>query len=794
MLKSYLKTAFRNLWKNKSFSLINISGLAVGIASCLIIFLYIIDQLSYDKSYKYSNNIYRLVLDIKSGNEVNKYSTTSPPMGPYLVQKFPEVREAVRVRIGSAALMESKNFKAYEENIIFADSNFFNLFSFPLSKGNPLKALNEPNSVVLTSETAKRYFGNENPIGKIIKMDNRFPLKITGIISPGKFNSHIKFDFLISFSTFPSTLPAGYSINDWGWTSFFTYLRINNNSDVKKLETELPGFINNIFSKQTAQRLSLHLEPLKDIYFDTERVGDFGVYGNKTSLNLIGIIAVLSLIIAIFNFINLSTAKSVIRGKEVGVRKVLGANRPQLIKQFLGESVILVLFSLLVSLVLIEIFLPRISSSLNLNIALSDLRSVYIIILLLVFPILIGTLAGIFPAFILSNFIPSKILKGNFDSRKSGISLRKALIIAQFLISTLLITGTLIVSRQMNYIRNKNLGFDKDKVIVLKLRGDELLNRFETIKSSISNIPEVLSIGGARNGLEGNYGSNTLVIRNEKKNELESYDINIYPVNYEFFKTLDIKFLSGRSFNKAFASDSNAYILNESALKFFSIKNPINSAARFRNGSQGKIIGIVKDFNYTSLHNRIEPLVFYLSPSNSENMFIKIRGNNILNTIRQIKEHWNKLLPNYPVDYSFLDEKINRIYKSDEFFAVLTNYFSGLAIIIACIGLFGLISFSTEQRRKEIGIRKVLGSSVTGIIKLLTIDYLKLILVSILIAFPLSYYFMNSWLQNYAFRTDISVWVFFISGITIFLIAGITISYHIIRSAKANPVESLKYE
>ena len=794
MLKNYLNIAFRNLWRHKSFSIINISELAIGIASCLIIFLYINDQLSYDKFIKQSDNIYRLVLDVKSGNVVNKYSTTSPPMGPYIVQKFPEVKEAVRVRLGSAALMESDNFKSYEENIIFADSNFFNLFSFPLSKGNPFEALSEPNSIVLTSETAGRYFGNENPIGKIINMDKRFPLKVTGIIAPEKFNSHINFDFLISFSTFPQTLPPGYSINDWGWTSFFTYLRINNNSGVKKLEAELPGFIKNVFSQQTAERLSLHLEPLRDIYFDTERFGDFGVSGNKTSLFLIGIIALLSLIIALFNFINLSTAISVYRGKEVGIRKVLGAKKQQLIKQFLGESIIIVLFALLVSFVLIEIFLPIISSSLNLHISLSGLNPIYIIILLLVFPILIGTMAGIFPAFILSNFIPSKILKGKFNSGKPGILLRKILIAAQFLISALLITGTLIVSKQMNYIRNKNLGFDKDKVIVLKLRGEELLNRFETIKSSILNVPEVVSIGGARNSLDGDYGSNTVVIQNDKRNELERYNINIYPVNYGFFKTLDIKFISGRSFNTAFASDSNAFILNESAVKFFGIKDPINLEAGFGNDSRGKIIGVVKDFNYTSLHNKIEPLVFYLSPSNSENMFIKIRGNNTLNTIQKIKENWNRLLPNYPVDYSFLDEKINRKYKSDEVFAVLTNYFSGLAILIACAGLFGLISFSTEQRRKEIGIRKVLGSSVLEIVKFLTFDYLKLIFMSILIAFPLTYYFMNSWLQNYAFRINISIWTFILTAIIIFVIACSTISYHIIKAAKKNPVESLRYE
>ncbi len=358
----------------------------------------------------------------------------------------------------------------------------------------------------------------------------------------------------------------------------------------------------------------MHLEPLKDIYFDNERIGDLGILGNKSSLYIIGIIALLSLIIAGFNFINLSTARSVNRGKEVGIRKVLGANKSQLIKQFLSESIILVLFSFIVSLLLIELFLPIISSFLNLKISLSDLSFIYVLILLLIFPILIGTIAGIFPAFILSNFIPTKILKGQFHSGSFGVMLRKALIVTQFLISTLLITGTIIVSKQMEYIRNKNLGFDKDKVIVLKLRGQELLNRYETIKSNLLNIPEVINIGGARNGLDGGYGSNTMFIENSQNKSLERYNINIYPVNYDFFKTLDIQFVSGRRFNKAYATDTSAFILNESAVKFLGLKDPLDIKARFGDGPQGRIIGIVKDFNYTSLHNKIEPLVFYISP------------------------------------------------------------------------------------------------------------------------------------------------------------------------------------
>ncbi len=794
MLKNYLKIAFRNILRFKLYSTINILGLATGIASCIIILLYVQDQFSYDKFGKNSDTIYRLVLNIKNSNSTNKYSTTSPPMGPYLVENIPGVKEAVRVRIGSASLMESGNVKAYEEKIVFADSNFFDLFSFPLSKGDSKSALSEPNEVVITSEMAKKYFGDENPVGKIIKMDKRFNLKVTGVISPEKFNSHIKFDFLISFSTFPSTLPAGYSINDWGWTSFFTYLQINNNSDVKNLEAKLPALIRTVFNGKTAQRLSLHLEPLKDVYFDNERIGDFGVSGNKSSLYIISIISFLILIIAGFNFVNLSTARSAKRSREVGIRKLLGADKSRLMKQFLGEAITISVISVLVALAIIELILPVINSRLNINIFLADLGPVYLISLIILLPLLIGFLAGIFPAFVLSNFVPSKVLKENVYSVKSGLSLRKILITAQFLITTILIIGTLIVTEQMNYIKNRDLGFNKENVLILKLRGKELLSKFETIKNSMLNISQVVSIGGARNSLDGDYGTATVVVPGNKNNTSEKYDINIYPVNFGFFKTLGIKFISGRAFDKNFATDCDAFILNESAAKTLNLGKTVNTQIRFAGSQKGNVIGIVKDFNYTSLHNKIAPLVFFMSPSENENMFIRINGGNIPETISEIKSTWDRIVPGFPLDYSFFDQKLDRIYKSDQRFATIIYYFSALVIFIACFGLFGLISFSVEQRIKEVGIRKVLGASVTSVSILLSKEFVKLVLIANIIAWPVSYFVMNKWLQDFAYRTNIS-WIIFVlaCGITL-LIAMATVSFQAIRAATANPVESLKYE
>lgn len=794
MLKSYLKIAYRNILKFKLYSSINILGLAAGIASCLIILLYVQDQFSYDKFGKNYDKIYRLVLDIKNSNNTNKYSTTSPPMGPYLVDNFPEVKEAVRVRIGSSALMESDNVRAYEEKIVFADSNFFNLFSFPLAKGNPKSALNEPNEIVITSEMAKKYFGSRDPVGKIIKMDKRFNLKVTGVISPKKFNSHTKFDFLISFSTFPSTLPPGYSINDWGWTSFFTYIQINNNNNLKNLEAKLPTLIKTIYTESTAQKLSLHLEPLKDIYFDNERIGDFGVSGNKSSLYIISVIAFLILVIAGFNFVNLSTARAVKRSKEVGIRKVLGADRSLLIKQFLGESIMIAVISVLVALTITELILPVINSRLNINISLTDLGPIYLISFILFLPLLLGFVAGIFPAFVLSNFTPSEVLKENIYSFKTGLSLRKFLITAQFLITTVLIIGTLFVTEQMNYIKDKNLGFDKENVLILKLRGKELLNKFETIKNSMLNVSEVVSIGGARNSMDGDYGTATVNVPNDKNNISESYDINIYPVDYGFFKTLDIKFISGRAFDKSFATDSSAFILNETAAKMLNLKNNNNTLIGFAGGHKGNVLGVVKDFNYTSLHNKIAPLVFFMSPTENENMFMRIKSGDISETITKIKNTWDRVVPGYPLDYSFFNQKLDRIYTSDQRFATIIYYFSSLVIFIASFGLLGLITLSIEQRIKEVGIRKVLGASGTSISILLSKEFLKLVLIANLIAWPVSYYVMTKWLQDFAYRINISWEIFILAlGITL-LIALITVSYQSIKAANTNPVESLRNE
>ncbi len=756
--------------------------------------LYVQDQFSYDNYNKNSANTYRLVLDIKNSNNTNKYSTTSPPIGPYLVENFPEIKEAVRVRIGNNELMESKYFNAYEENIVFADSNFFDLFPFPLASGNIKNALNEPNELVITSEIAKKYFGEENPIGKIINMDKRFHLKVTGVISPKKYNSHIKFDFLISFSTFPSTLPPGYSIKDWGWNSFFTYLKINDNSDVKNLEAKLPATINALFNEKTANVLSLHLEPLKDVYFDNERIGDFGVSGNKPSLYIISIIAFLILIIAGFNFINLSTAKSVIRSKEVGIRKLLGAERTQLISQFLGESVTISFFSILISFTIVELFLPEVNTMLNTNLSLTDLGAGYLILIIFLLPFLIGIVAGIFPAIILSNFMPSKVLKGNIYSGKTGISLRKILITAQFLITTILIAGALVVTEQINYIKYKNLGFNKENILVLRLHGSELLGKYAMIKNSFLTIPNIVSIGGATNGMDGNYGTASVVLPKGNKNTIERYDVNIYPVDYGFFKTLDIKFISGRNFNKAFATDSNSVVLNESAVKLFNLKKAVGSLIGFVGEKQGRVIGVVKDFNYTSLHNNIAPLVFFMSPSEYGNMFIRIKGNNISDTIQKIKGVWDQIVPGYPLEYLLYDQKIDRIYKADQSFASITYYFSSLAIMLACLGLFGLVSFLTVNRTKEVGIRKVLGASVPSLLKLLLKNFLLLVLIANLISWPVAYYFMNKWLEDFAYRINIGVSVFILTAFLSITIAFLTIVYQALKVANSNPVEALRYE
>ena len=792
---NYLKIIFRNLIKNKSFSLINILGLAVGLSCTIIISLYIQDQLSYDKSYKNADNIYRLVLDVKSGSGVNKYSTTSPPMGPALVERYPDFKEAVRVRSGSSSLMESEKLKAYEEQILFVDSNFVNFFSFPLVEGNPSTALDEPNTIILTDQSAKKYFGDENPIGKTLLMDGRFNLKVTGVLSPGKFNSHIKFDFLVSFSTFPSTLPPGYSIDDWGWTSFFTYVRLNENANPKQAESKLPLLVSSAFSKESAKRISLKLEPVTGVYFDNERVGDFGAVGNKSSLYILGIIAVLSLLIACFNFINLSTARSARRGKEVGLRKVLGAQKLQLKLQFISESVIISFIAVMCSILLVEVFIGMLSNQVGINISLSEIPIQYSIAVFLLLPLFIGILAGTYPAFVLSKFLPTKVLKGNISSGSSPVHLRKILVVSQFIVSTVLIIGTLVVAKQMDYVKNKDLGFDKDQVVVIKLRGDEALQKYSAIKNAMLENPEILDVGGARNGLDGGFGSNSIFVQNDNNSRTTRFETYIYPVHYNFFKTLDMKFISGRSFDENYSGDrDNSLILNQSAVKQFGLKNPAGKQIRLGRGPLRTVIGVVEDFNYTSLHNKIEPLVFYISTDNAENMFLKLQAGNIQSAITKIDESWKKVLPDYPLDYSFLDERINNIYKSDMNFASLVNLFSALAVIIACLGLFGLTSYITEQRTKEIGIRKVLGASIADVLIITSKQFITLIVTANILAWPLAYYFMNKWLQDFSYKTEMNLWLFVAAGSIALAIAVLTISYHAIKAATSNPIDSLRYE
>lgn len=795
MLKNYIKIILRNLIKNKLFSLINILGLAIGLSCTIIISLYIQDQMSYDKFYRDDGNIYRLNLDVKSPAGVNKYSTTSPPMGPALVQRFPEFQEAVRVRIGSSSLMQSEKLRAYEEQILYVDSNFVNFFNFPLEEGNPSTALVEPNTVILTDKTAKKYFGDEDPIGKTLLMDGRFNLKVKGVLSPEKFNSHIKFDFLISFATFPLTLPPGYNVNDWGWTSFFTYLRLNDSVDPKQAESKLPLLISSTFGEESAKRIKLTLQPVTEVYFDNERVGNYGVVGNKSSLYILGIIAILSLLIGCFNFINLSTAHSTRRGKEVGIRKVLGVQKPQLIFQFIGESVVISFASVLCSLILVELFISVVSGQLGINILLKEVPFQYFIIIFLVLPVLIGILAGTYPAFVLSKFLPSKVLKGNLSSDSSTVHLRKILVVSQFIVSTVLIIGTIVIAKQMDYIKNRDLGFNKDQIVVVKLRGEEALQKFSIIKKNLMGNPEIVSVGGARNGLDGGFGSNSIFVQNNDNSGTVRYESYIYPVHYDFFKTLGMKFISGRSFDEDFAGDrDNSIILNESAVEQFGLKNPIGKQIRLGNGPLRTIIGIVEDFNYTSLHDKIAPLVFYISIDNAENMFVKLQAGNIQSALKKIDKVWKNILPDYPLDYSFLDERIDNIYKSDTNFASLVNLFSALAVIIACLGLFGLMSYITEQRTKEIGIRKVLGASVGDVLLVTTKQFIVLVIASNIFAWPIAYYLMGKWLQDFAYRIEITWWMFALSGGIALIIALATVSYLAIKAALANPIKSLRYE
>ncbi len=793
MLKNYFKIAFRNLWRHRVFSFINILGLTVGMTACFLIFLYVHFELSYDSFHSKANRIYRVVCDIKTPTEVIKAGGPSWAVGPHITQDFPQVEAAVRTT-DDELLVRKGNVKFQELNSLWADSAFFGMFDFKLLKGNPKTVLQEPLSIVFSESAAKKYFGNADPVGQTVLLTGEgFTAKITGVMKDIPENSTVKADMLVSMSTLTRKLNPGLD-DQWGNYGNSTYVLLKPGTRPGDLQAQLPAFLerrNGTEMKKINMYPTLFLEPLKDVYLRSTRNGNST--GNINNVYIFSWVAVFILLIACFNFVNLTTARSAERAKEVGIRKVVGAVKGQLTGQFIGESVLLCAISFILTLVSTALLLPSFNHLAGKTISTGIFENLNFVLILFLAAIGIGLLAGVYPALVLSSFKPVTVLKGRFSTGTKGQLLRKALVIAQFTISIALIIATIIVYNQMNYMRRQDLGFNKDQMMVINTNGDPAKDAFRNAVAGLPNIKGVAMASSVPGG--GNPAAYSEI--ENVKGVLQIANLDLYFVDFDYIPQFKIKMIAGRAFSPDFQTDTTqSMILNEAAVKMFGYTSPAQAVGhRFKQwGREGRIIGVMKDFHFRSLQLPIKPLSMRIEPNGCNLVAIKLSTQNLPKTIAAIENKWNALIPARPFSYYFLDEFFDKQYRTEERFGKLFLNFSVLAIIISCLGLLGLASYSTMQRTREIGIRKVLGASVPNIVNLLSREFLKLVAIAILIASPVAWFAMHGWLQDFAYRIEIGWWIFLIAGLIAVLIALATVSFQAIKAAIANPVKSLRVE
>lgn len=796
MLKNYLKVTLRTLWKNKVFSVINISGLAIGITTCILITLYVLDELSYDKFHTNADRIYRLTELLHLPTEVRPQTVTSPPMAPAVKQNFAEVQKTVRLS-GSSRLLSYQDKKFYDTKLWYADSTLFEIFTFPMIKGNPVKALVDPYSVVLTEKAAKRYFGDEDPFGKSMVLSDTITLNVTGIIKDIPSNSHIQFDVVLSRTTI-NAMNNNQPEDNWFNNGYYTYLLLPEGYDYKTLEAKFPPFLEKTMAKEKKESglwYDFVLQPLPYIHLRSTTPYDMGPNGSIKYVYIFSIVAALVLLIACANYINLSTAKSMNRAKELGMRKVIGAKRKQLIVQLMGESFLLTCTAVIIALAIVTSVLPAFNTLTNKTMSAWFLLTPEVFVTIVSIFLLIGVLAGAYPALLMSSFSPIKTLKNYVQQGKESNVIRKGLVVFQFTMSIILIAGTILIFRQMSFMQNQNLGLDKEQIVQLSMRSN-IASKHQLIKTEMSKVPGVIA-STVTNFSYGNGIANIATLpEGAQENEITSEAV--ISVDHDFLSTFKIGLLAGRNFSSDFLTDeAEAFIVNESAVKHFNWGTPETAIGKKINwglGKKGKVIGVVKDFNYTSLHEAISPLIMHIHPNWYNFITLKIKSGNIQETIGQLEKKWKQLDLDSPFAYSFLDEDFEKMYRAEQQTQTIIGGLASLAIFIACLGLFGLAAFMAEQRTKEIGVRKVLGADVFGIIALLSKDFLKLVTIALVIATPVAWYAATRWLDSFAYKIEISWWIFVVAGSAAIVIALFTVSFQSIKAAVANPVNSLRNE
>lgn len=810
MFRNYLKITFRTLVKAKGYAAINIMGLALGLACFIMIALYVADEWSYDRFNENADRIYRIHSDIRFGGTDLNMAVSPDPMGAALKNDYPQVEEFTRIYNSEGSkLFKKDNQFITEQRVAYADSTLFAVFSFPALAGDLKTALNNPNTVVINETTAKKYFGSTaNAMGKTLDCNDNdgTPYKVTAVIKDLPHNAHFIFDLFLSMDN------VNYDFGSYISHNFHTYLLLKPGADYRALEKQFPAYIDKYILpqvqqfmqiksmkefEQTGNKLVYSLMPLTAIHLHSSRGVELGVNGNIQYVYIFSAVAIFILLIACVNFMNLSTARSAGRAKEVGIRKVLGTEKKALIGQFLTETICMAFIALIISIALIALAMPLFNDMAGKQLSISSLTEPVYVAFILMLPIVVGTLAGLYPAFFLSSFKPIQVLKGKLSTGAGNSRLRSTLVVFQFATSIILIVGTIVIYYQLNYIQTTKIGFNKDQVLVVDntAMGTNTAQAFKEEISKMSGV-KASCFGGylpVQNSSRSDNTWSTEAVMNEKN----GFNMQNWRIDYSYIPTMGMEIIQGRNFSVDFGSDSLGIIINESAAKLLGTKNPVHQKLYTTDGDGAPVIytivGVVKNFNYESLRKNVGPLCFRLGNNRWASCY-RISTSNVAGLIKSVEATFKKMSPGMPLNYHFLDESFNEMYEEEQRAGQVALTFSLLAVLIACLGLFGLAAYMAEQRNKEIGVRKVLGASVSNITTLLSKDFIKLVGIASLIAFPVAWWAMNKWLEDFAYRINISWWVFALAAFIALLIALVTVSSQAIKAALANPVKSLRAE
>ena len=804
MIRDYLKVTFRNLANQKFYTSLNIVGLSIGIASCLLILLYVYNELSYDTFHPKAERVYRVGLNGKIADQEIFTTSTCPPLASTVVEEFPEVENATRIfPYWGQQIIRYEQTAIFEEKVYFADSSFFDVFGFKLLEGNPATALTEPNTVVIPRDVAQKYFGTASGLGKTILIGaEKVPHKVTGILEKIPANTHLHFSMLRSMEGYPNSKDQMWLNNN-----LLTYLLLHKEASPASVEEKFVPMVVKYVGPEVQQFMGISLEtfaeqgnkygfflqPLLDIHLHSQLNDELEPNGDITYVYIFAAIAFFMILLACINFMNLATARSANRAKEVGVRKTLGSLRSTLVWQFITESVVLSLIAALLALVMTILLLSPFNNIAGKEISVDLFRQPWFIMSFLGLMLTVGIIAGSYPAFYLSSFRPVEVLKGKLKAGMKSSGIRNVLVVFQFFVSITLIICTILVYEQLEYTRTKNLGFQKENVVVIEGMWPLSQGQQNTLKQALMDHSQVINASISNNVPPG--VNNTTVFR--KKGTEDDILISTYGIDYEHLPTMRIELLDGRNFSRDFPTDTTAILINEAAVKAFGFDQAVNETLEYFGGDNGrqefKIVGVFKDFNYETLRNKIRPLVLFLTRRGGV-MSVRVETDNMPSTLAMMEEAWKKHTPGEPFQYYFLDESYDALFRAEQRLGKIFSIFTGLAILVACLGLFGLAAFIAEQRTKEIGIRKVLGASVPGVVMLLSKEFTKLVVISFVIAAPVAYFIVDKWLEGFAFRIDIGLGIFIIAGLAALLIAWLTVSWQSIKAASVDPVHSLRNE